>query len=120
MNDTKKVMYVDDEEINLMLFKLNFEKKYDVITALGGEEALHLLDDNKDIEIVVSDMRMPSMNGIEFIQKAKEKYPNIYFFILTAYAITDEIQAALDSDLILDYFSKPLNYQKMDQTFQKL
>ena len=54
--EKRKILYVDDEEINLLLFEANLEKKYTVLTAEDGISALEILSENKDIEIVISDM----------------------------------------------------------------
>jgi response regulator RpfG family c-di-GMP phosphodiesterase len=104
-----KVLYVDDEAINLMLFKINLQKKYEVITAENGIEALELLSTEKDINLVFSDMRMPEMNGIEFITLAKKRFPEIKFYILTGFEITAEIEKAMNNGLITKYFQKPFN-----------
>lgn len=118
MNDKIKIVYVDDEKMNLLLFELNFKKQYTVITAESGEEALELLDMHQDTALVVSDMKMFPLNGIEFIEIAKKKYPNMKFFILTGYDITSEIQEALDSNLILEYFRKPCNFNEIKKALQ--
>jgi two-component system, response regulator, stage 0 sporulation protein F len=118
MSNKLKLMYVDDEVMNLKLFELNFNKKYEVITAESGIGALNLLEKHLDTVIVISDMKMPIMTGIEFIKKAKEKYSNIKFYILTGYDITDEIKEALDSKLILKYFRKPFNFNEIDNAIQ--
>jgi len=118
MNDKIKLIYVDDEEMNLMLFNLNFNKKYEVITAESGVSGLHLLEEHLDTEIVISDMKMPIMNGLEFVQKAKSKYPNIKFYILTGFDISDEIREALDSRLVLKYFKKPFNFNEIDDAIR--
>ncbi len=115
-----KVLYVDDEPINLKLFELNFNKKYEVITANNASEGLDLLEKKADIIIVISDMKMPEMNGIEFIRNAKFKYPDKKFFILTGYEITSEIQSALDEGLILKYFSKPFNFKEIDGAIEAI
>jgi two-component system, response regulator, stage 0 sporulation protein F len=81
MNDKLKIMYVDDEELNLQLFKLNFDRKYKVVTAESGISALNLLEEHLDTIIVISDMKMPIMPGIEFIRKAKVKYPDIKYYL---------------------------------------
>jgi two-component system response regulator (stage 0 sporulation protein F) len=109
MNDKTNLLYIDDEPINLYIFDINFGKKYNIITGLSGYDGLDHLKANPGIKIVVSDMSMPGMNGLEFIRKAKEEYPDITFFILTGYDITDEIKRALDENLIRKYFRKPLN-----------
>jgi len=119
MNRKPKILYVDDEFINLQLFKINFDNKYEVFTAENGITGLEVLDNNPDIVVVISDMKMPLMNGIEFIKKAKEKYSHIRFYILTGFQITEEIQEALNSKLILKYFSKPFNLNKIDATLQE-
>lgn len=72
-------------------------------------KALEILSIDKDICIVFSDMRMPEMNGIEFITKANKLYPEISFYILTGFEITSEISEALDNGLIDKYFQKPFN-----------
>lgn len=113
MSAKLKIMYVDDEEINRMLFKVNFEEKYDVLLANDGFEGLKVLDENPETLIVISDMKMPGMNGIEYIQKAKEKYPKKKYYILTGFEITDTIKEALDTGLIMEYFSKPFEVEKM-------
>lgn len=118
MNRKPKILYVDDEFINLQLFKINFDNKYEVFTAENGITGLEVLDNNPDIVVVISDMKMPLMNGIEFIKKAKEKYSHIRFYILTGFQITEEIQEALNSKLILKYFSKPFNLNKIDATLR--
>jgi len=118
MSDKLKIMYVDDEEMNLQLFKLNFNRKYEVITAESGISALNLLEEHLDTVIVISDMKMPIMTGIEFIQKAKVKYPDIKYYILTGYDITDEIQEALDAKLILEYFRKPFDINEIDNAIR--
>ncbi len=117
MNEKKdaKILYVDDEEPNLFLFKVNFQMKYPVLTATSGDEALDLLEDqHKDIIAVISDMRMPRMNGVEFISIAKEKYNNIAYFILTGYDYNDEIDSALKNKLIRKYFTKPFEMKEIE------
>ncbi len=67
------ILYVDDEQTNLVLFEYSFKDLYNVITANSGEEGLLKLKDYKDdIIVVISDMRMPKMNGIEFIIEARK------------------------------------------------
>ena len=108
-----KVLYVDDELINLMLFKANLERKYHILTANNGLSGLEILSDNKDITIVISDMKMPNINGIEFIRKAKKILPTAIYYILSGFEVTDEIQNALDDSLIRKYLKKPFNMNEI-------
>ena len=119
MNSEIKLLYIDDEPINLYIFEIYFRKKYNVITGSSGFEGLRLLRQNRDTKIVVSDMSMPGMNGLEFIRKAREEFPDITFFILTGYDITDEIQKALDDHIIRKYFRKPLNANEISMTIEE-
>ncbi len=114
------VLYVDDEPINLKLFQINFSRKYNIITAENGMEGLEKLAEYEDINIVVSDMKMPMMNGIEFIKLAKEKHPKVNYFILTGFEINDDIQQALDSGLILSYFKKPFDIHLIDRSISEV
>jgi two-component system response regulator (stage 0 sporulation protein F) len=114
MNVKHKILYVDDELINLQLFNIVFSKKYEVLTAENGIKGLEVLNINSDIAVVISDMRMPVMTGLEFIKKSKLQYPEISYFILTGYEITSEIQEALNMGLIIKYFSKPINMSEID------
>jgi two-component system, response regulator, stage 0 sporulation protein F len=108
-----KVLYVDDERINLMLFSAHLDKKYNVLTADSGADGLVILKQHSGIRVVVSDMKMPQMNGIEFIKKASEIAPDTVFYILTGFEITPEIQQALDEGLIRKYFRKPFNIKEI-------
>lgn len=109
------VLYVDDEPINLMLFKANFKNKFNVITAESGQQGLDQLKSNSDTNVVITDMKMPGMTGIEFIRIAKLVYPNISFYILTGFDITDEISQAIEEQLINKYFRKPFNIKEIEQ-----
>ncbi len=110
-----KILYVDDEPINLKLLKINFSAKFDVYLAENGYSGLDLLDNQPDIDVVISDMKMPGMDGLEFITMAKAKYPLKKFYILTGFEITDEIKEALDNGLILKYFGKPFRFKEMEK-----
>jgi len=116
MSDKPTILYVDDEPTNLLLFRINFQKKYTVITAISGYEGLEKLRAHPEIVIVISDMKMPGINGIEFIKLAKVDYPKIIYFILTGYDITPEIEEALNSKLIHMYFSKPFRVDDIDRS----
>jgi len=67
MNEHHTILYVDDEPINLELFEMNFQKRFNVLKALSGAEGLKILESKADISFVVSDMKMPGMSGLEFI-----------------------------------------------------
>lgn len=110
------ILYVDDEESNLFLFKVSFQSKYHVLTASSPFEALDLLEDRHDeIIVVISDMRMPEMNGIDFIKSAREKYDNIYYYILTGFDFNNQIDEALKQNIIQEFFTKPFNTKEIQE-----
>ena len=65
--DKITILYVDDEANNLVSFKAVFRVKYQVYTAISGDEALKILGE-KPIEIIITDQRMPNMSGVEFLE----------------------------------------------------
>jgi response regulator RpfG family c-di-GMP phosphodiesterase len=116
MTPTITILYVDDEPLNLMLFETMFRKKYKVLKAESGFTGLQILENTKGINVIISDMKMPGMTGIEFIQKAHALHPEILYYILTGYDITPEIQLSLKEGLITEYFQKPFNMQLIDKS----
>ncbi len=109
MNNPINILYVDDEPINLKLFQLRFGKKFNIITANNGSEALQHLSNAENINVVISDFCMPQMSGLELISKAKSQFPNIGYYLLTASYQSDDIDDAVKSGLIANYFRKPFN-----------
>ena len=119
MEDRSKILYVEDEKINRMLFDKIFSKKYNVQIAESGEDGLNILQEHNDIPVVVSDLKMPHMDGLEFIGIAKNRHPQIKYFILTGYDLNEDIDAALESNLINQYFMKPCNFNEIDLAIKK-
>ena len=111
--DKPKILYVDDEPINLLLFEANLLRKYEVLKANNGSKGLEIMENHPDLKIVFSDMKMPNMNGIEFIKEASKITPGCAFYILTGFEITHEIQHSLDSGLIRKYYGKPINMKEI-------
>ena len=109
------ILYLDDEEVNLFIFKANFKNKFNVITSDDPRKALEELKQHKDeIIVVISDMRMPVMNGLEFIEKARKIHDNIFYYILTGFDYNEEIEKALKENLIHKFFSKPFDAKEIE------
>jgi len=119
MEKLPKIIYVDDEEINLTLFQLTFRKYFEVCIANSGQEGLELLEINPDICFVISDMKMPGMDGLEFIQKVKTLNNQLPCIILSGYDRNDRIESALQSQLIKEYVMKPFNKNELHQILDK-
>lgn len=114
MDNKIEILYVDDESINRQLFDINFSREYNVFIASDGFLGFNVLEKKPNILVVISDMKMPNMTGIEFIIKAKQYYPEKKYFILTGFEITDEIRNAIETGLILNYFRKPFNIKEIE------
>lgn len=113
MTDKPLILYVDDEFINLKLFEVKFGSSYNIITAGDGDSGLELISSYPAIRVVISDMKMPRMNGMEFIRRAKEKVPGAAFFIITGYELNDEISNAAAAGFIRKCFCKPINFNEI-------
>jgi len=116
MSEKVTLLYVDDEPTNLLLFEHSFNKKFDILTAESGSEGLDLLKSNTNTRVVISDMRMPEMSGLEFIQKAKQEFPDLCYYILTGYEVSEEITKALNEKVIKNCFNKPFNRVEIENT----
>jgi response regulator RpfG family c-di-GMP phosphodiesterase len=109
------ILYVDDEENNLFSFKAAFRIKYQVFTAISGDEALKFLEE-KPVHIIITDQRMPNMTGVEFLEKVIEKFPDPMRVLLTGYADMGAVVDAVNKGKIFHYLTKPWNEEELDMT----
>lgn len=100
------ILYVDDEEINLRVFKSTFEDEFEVFTALSGEEGLKIFQENK-IDLIITDQRMPEMTGVEFLKRVLEYNPEPNRILLTAFSDIDALSSAVNEGKIYQYINKP-------------
>ncbi len=111
--DLKRVLIVDDEESVLNTLKRLFRNHpYAIRTALRAKEALALLEE-ESADLIISDMRMPEMDGAEFLAIAKEKYPLTERILLTGYSDMDSTVKAINDGGIFGYISKPWNVESL-------
>lgn len=116
MSDKKiNLLYVDDEENNLVSFKATFRLKYNVTIALSADEAMKILD-KKPFEIIITDQRMPNMTGIEFLEKVLEKYPDPIRILLTGFTDYNAVIDAVNKGKIYHYLSKPWKEEELELT----
>jgi response regulator RpfG family c-di-GMP phosphodiesterase len=113
-----KVLYVDDETNNLVSFKATFRFKFDVMTALSGEEALQILN-TKKVDVIITDQRMPNMTGIQFLEKVLESHPEPMRLLLTGYADMNAVIDAVNKGKIYYYLAKPWNEVELQTTIEK-
>ena len=109
------ILYVDDEENNLLSFKATFRLKYKVLTAISGNDALEILK-KKPIDIIITDQRMPEMTGVEFLEKAMEINAEPMRILLTGYTDMAAVIDAVNKGKIFHYLTKPWNESELDET----
>lgn len=110
-----KILLVDDEPANLRLLERLFRADYQVITASSGIEALELLG-QFDVEVIVSDQRMPGMTGIEFLKRAAQMRQHTVRIILTGYTDVNALVEAINSGVVYKYVPKPWSNEDLQQT----
>jgi len=113
-----KVLYVDDEEHNLMSFKATFRIKYKVFTAISGEEAIKVMD-SEPIDVIITDQRMPNMTGVQFLESILDRHPDPMRILLTGYADLNAVIDAVNKGKIFHYLTKPWNEEELDMTIQR-
>ena len=101
----KRILVVDDEEMNLMRTQIILGEKYDVVLADSGVRALHILKKQK-IDLVLLDIDMPLMNGMETFEHMKEFAAEIPVIFLTASGEVGDVVGALLLGAV-DYLRKP-------------
>jgi two-component system response regulator PhcR len=100
------VLYVDDERANRIVFEQSLGTDFRIKTVSEGPAALAILDE-QDVAVLVTDMRMPGMNGEELLRIAKERKPQTFRVVVTAYADVDPILRAVNEGLVARYIIKP-------------
>lgn len=118
MSDKINIIYIDDEENNLVSFKATFRMKYNIFTAISAEEAKKIMDE-KPIDIIITDQRMPNTTGVEFLESILEKYPEPMRILLTGYADLNAVIDAVNKGKIFHYLTKPWNETELDDTIKR-
>ena len=111
------VLYVDDLPMNLKLFEATFKKDYNIILSETPSEVLQILEE-KEIQVLVSDQRMPNMSGTELLEIVSEKYPDVRRFLLTAYTDTETVIEAVNRGRVHGYIKKPLHADEIRQSIK--
>jgi len=113
-----KILYVDDEIINLELLQLTFMNDFQVLVAESAEEGLRLLELNPDIHVVISDLKIPGMNGMDFIKEVKKMSQERVCMLLTGFMEPDIMMEGLNKELIFRYLLKPWNTNELDEAIR--
>lgn len=113
------ILIVDDEQNILNSLKRLFRKEpYEILTATNGEEGLEILD-QRPVDLIISDLKMPQMNGIEFLKRAKEKNSVPLRIMLTGHADLKGVIDAIDQGEIYRFLLKPWDDEELKMTIRQ-
>lgn len=111
---SKTILFVDDEKPILNSIKREFfDTDYNLYFALSGEEALKILSQFKNIDMVVTDMKMPNMDGYELLKNVKADYPGVIRLILSGYTDESIVFKCISNNLAKIYLTKPWEEDKL-------
>jgi len=118
-----KILVVDDETDLEVLIKQKFrqkirEHKYEFVFAINGKQALEKLEQNADIDVVLSDINMPEMDGLTLLSKINEQNTLLKSVIVSAYGDMENIRTAMNRGAF-DFVTKPVNFEDLELTMEK-
>jgi len=118
-----KILVVDDETDLEVLIKQKFRRKireqeYEFVFAINGKHALEQLEQHDDIDIVLSDINMPEMDGLTLLSKLTEDHSLLKSIIVSAYGDMDNIRTAMNRGAF-DFITKPVDFQDLELTMEK-
>ncbi|KOY85008.1 hypothetical protein AD998_01580 [bacterium 336/3] len=115
---TPNILYIDDEESNLRIFKINFKRHYNVFVTTEIKEAREILEKN-NIHLIITDQKMPEMTGTEFLKSVLPYYPDVIRIVLTGFSDIQDLIQAVNECSIHQYMTKPYDNGEMKLTLDK-
>ena len=118
-----KILVADDEADLEMLIKQKFrqkirEQQYEFVFAVNGNDALDKIQQHPDIDILLSDINMPEMDGLTLLSRIAESSPLIKSVIVSAYGDMENIRTAMNRGAF-DFITKPINFEDLSVTMEK-
>ena len=115
---SKKILICDDEEGIRESLKLILEDHYDLIAVDSGEQALECLKNSQDIGVVLLDIKMPKVHGLDVLKQIKEKFPAVPVVIVTGYKSVETASEAANLGAS-GYIVKPFKIEEILVTVKK-
>ena len=111
-----RVLVVDDEPLVRQVVRMTLEKAgYDVLEAENGEKAIEAINENENplvLDVVICDIRMPKINGVEAIEYFQRQYPHVPLIVLTGYPDTNMAVSFMRHGVV-DYLVKPVSTERL-------
>lgn len=108
-----KLMVVDDEPDNLDLLYRTFRRDFQVYKASHARAAIDILDREGEMAVIISDQRMPEMNGTEFLSRTVDRFPDTIRILLTGFTDVEDLVDAINSGQVFKYITKPWNPDRL-------
>ena len=118
-NNKKRILLVDDEEnARTALAKILSREEYEVVSAGNGFEALELLK-NTQVDLIITDINMPEMNGMSFLREINQLYPGSNVIMVTAYGEVESYIEAMNLGAF-EYINKPVRINELKKIISKV
>jgi DNA-binding NtrC family response regulator len=112
MNEPYVMLVDDEEEFVEALTKRLTHRDVQVIPCFGGEEALDKLDSHRNVDVVILDVKMPGLDGIEVLQEVKKRFPLVEVIMLTGHATVENAVEGMKQGAF-DYLMKPCDLEEL-------
>lgn len=110
MKERIRILCVDDEpNVLKALERIFLDDEYTILTATSGARGLDILKSSSPVQLVISDYRMPEMNGVEFLKQVRASWPDTVRIVLSGYADTASVLAAINEGQVYKFIPKPWN-----------
>lgn len=117
--DRLKVLIAEDDEVSSLHLSILLKQfPVDLLFAVNGKEAIQVFNSNPDIDLILMDIKMPVLSGIEAMKKIRQKDRNLVIIAQTAYAMPGDKEKALEAGCD-EYITKPINQKKLLELFDK-
>ena len=119
MEPKHRILIIDDSREIIEALKAFFERKYDILTAYDGFDGLQAFEQNEDsIDLVITDLDLPGLNGLALISIFKKKYPEIPAILITGWKVgLEATRTKIFADLVLE---KPFEVSDLDKSVTRL
>jgi signal transduction histidine kinase len=115
MQELPKILYLDDEENNLLALKALLRREYDIFTTTSAQEAVAYLNQH-EVPVILSDQKMPEISGVEFFELTISDFPGAVRILVTGYADMDAVIDAINKGQVYRYITKPWDEQEIKIT----
>jgi YesN/AraC family two-component response regulator len=113
-----QVLFVDDEENNLLAFKASFRRQFEIFTATSAAEGLEILQRHQ-IPVIITDYRMPEVNGVDFLIVVKNLYPESIRVVLTGYSDIQAVIRSINEGGVSFYLFKPWKDNEIEESIKQ-